>query len=575
MGHMLADRRRPGIGYFESWNGSDRTGRLSLIGLLLIAAAGAFVVAYATRFGPWASSDSVEYLVSARNLLAGRGLGLYTASGRFQPLALHPPLYPLVLAALGTLDPSLINAARWLNVAAMLLVTLLLGFALLRLTRSPVTALGFALTFVTLPVTLWYFAGAMSEPLSLVFASASAVWLFVFLNRGGWKHLVGAGACAGLAALARLPWLALLPAGIIALILFDAGDYKSRFGRLSIFCALGLLPTIAWLAWLGSQAGAAGPRQWVWPEGNLWYQLNEFRIGIVASLWSWLPLSSLLPNLAYRVRLALIGALALFGATAGALSIGRLSRTRASRWARLVDSQAVIVGFAVALSYVGLLVVTWLFTRPPLVAADLDDRIMYPLRFVLILLGFVVFHILGESFGRRHFAAMAGLGLAGAFVWNSAPIGWDRVAKLHREGSGYTGVAWRSSDAIAWLRKFPPDQALISNETAALMFLLDRPSFDIPELVLQQELEQFNRFGEGDTDTDRLFRECGAVLILFDKAFEQFVLLYDEAHAERWISFNDGLTLVHDAGDALVLVYDNPDEDGWTCGHLLGSQPDQ
>ena len=561
--------RFPGLLLARLWGGQDRSAKLCMAGLVLIAAAGAIAVAYATRYGPWAASDSVEYLVSARNLRAGRGLGLYTASGRFQPLSLHPPLYPLVLAGLGFLDPSLISAARWLNVGAVLVVTLLLGVGLFRLTKSPVTSLGFALTFVTLPVTVWYSAGAMSEALSLVLASGSAVSLIVFLRRGGWFPLVGAGACAGLAALARLPWLALLPAGMIALILFDPASNRSKFARSSAYVGLGLLPTMAWLAWLSLQGGSAGPRQWGWPEGNPWYLLNEFRLGVVNRLWSWLPLSFLLSNFAYRTKLALLGVLALVAAAAGGTSIARLSRTRGSQWKRLVHSQAVVLASAIALSYAGLLVFTWLFTRPPLAAGDLDDRLMAPLQLLSILLGFLLFHLLGEAFGRRRLAAMAGLTLASAFVWSAAPTSWKNAAKLHEEGSGYTSAKWHSSEAITWLRDFPADQALISNETAALMFLLDRPAFDIPELVRQTEVDQFTRFGDGDTHEDRLFRECQAVLVLFDSAFDQFVVLYDQDYVKRWDSFNNGLVLVGSLQDAKVLVYDNPDEEEPTCGRLI------
>ncbi len=570
----LSNRRLPGVWPVRAWGGLDRAARLSLIGLFVIAAAAALLVAYATRYGPSAGSDSVEYLVSARNLLAGRGLGLYAASGRFMPLSLHPPLYPLVLAMLGLLGPTLISVARWLNVGAIFLVSLVLGLGLLRVSRSAATALGFVLTFVTLPATLGQFTGAISEPLSLVFATGSVVWLIAFLDRGERIHLVGAGTCAGLAALARLPWLALLPVGVIALILFGRGSYGRRIAPLSIYSALCLVPTFAWLAWLASQGGSAGPRQWVWPEGNLWYQLNDFRARMADGILLWLPLPQRLPDLAYRVKLTLIGSVALLGAAAGVLSITRISRTRGTPWSRLIHSRALVVVSALALAYVGLLIVTWLFTLPPLVAADLDERILYPLRLVLILIVFLVLQLSGEATGRGRMAAVAGLTLAAAFIWNSVPISVDQAGKLHREGSGYTSRGWRSSETVAWLRGFPTDQALISNETAALLFLLDRPAYDIPELVLYKELEQFTRFGEGDTHADQLFRDCGAVLILFDNAYWQFQQIYDQATDARWNSFKDGLTLLHDAEDGRVLVYDNPDEAGVTCVELLeATQP--
>ena len=95
------------------------------IGLLLITAIVALI--YATRFGPWIFSDSVEYIVSARNFLMGRGIGLQLAAGEFQPIYLHPPFYPVALSALGVLGADLVTVARWLNIA-------LFALSILRLT---------------------------------------------------------------------------------------------------------------------------------------------------------------------------------------------------------------------------------------------------------------------------------------------------------------------------------------------------------------------------------------------------------------------------------------------------------
>src|SRR3989304_3367614 len=60
----------------------QETGRASWLAKLaetvhlwLPALIGTGVVLYATVLGPWVHSDSVEFIVSARNLLSGGGLG--------------------------------------------------------------------------------------------------------------------------------------------------------------------------------------------------------------------------------------------------------------------------------------------------------------------------------------------------------------------------------------------------------------------------------------------------------------------------------------------------------------------
>jgi hypothetical protein len=84
--------------------------------IILISIAGSIAIVYSTRWGPWAYSDSTEYIVSARTFISGRGLGFYAPSGSFERLSLHPPFYSLLLSAFGLLGIDMLAAARWLNV---------------------------------------------------------------------------------------------------------------------------------------------------------------------------------------------------------------------------------------------------------------------------------------------------------------------------------------------------------------------------------------------------------------------------------------------------------------------------
>jgi hypothetical protein len=461
-----------------------------------------------------------------------------------------------------------VSVARWLNVAALWLTTVLLGFGLLRLTRSLPNTIGFTLTFLSIPATLWYSASVMAEPLSLLLGSATIVWLVIYLRRGGWIHLVGSGACAGLAAATRLPWLALVPAGMLGLLLFARGGRGRRLERASAFAALAVLPTLLWLSWLSRQGGAAGPRQWAWPDGNLWYLLNEFRIRLVAAMWDWLPLSDILPTPDYRTRLGLIGLMFVIGAIAAVLAFRRIAQGRSTAWNRLSLAPAVVVPTAGALSYLALLVITWLFMVPRLTAADLDERILHPLQIGQIYLGFLLLYLLGEAYGQGRLAGAASLILAGAFVWGPGSASWARAARLAAQPSEYAGASDSDSSVISWLVDFPSDRSLISNESAAILFQLNRPAFDVPELVSDQEVE-FKPFGAGTSPVEGIFRDCNAALILFfDSAFDDFLAVYDEQAIPRMISFMDGLTPVYYAADAVVFVYDDPARPGMTCGDL-------
>ena len=104
--------------------------------LILLTVAGMLLIVYGTRWGPWAFSDAVGYMVNARNLATGKGLGLYRPSGQFVPLVSHPPLYPLVLIALSGPQLDLVGAARLFDVLSFGILIFASGWLFYRLTGS-------------------------------------------------------------------------------------------------------------------------------------------------------------------------------------------------------------------------------------------------------------------------------------------------------------------------------------------------------------------------------------------------------------------------------------------------------
>lgn len=121
-----------------------------------LAGLAGLAVLHATRWGPWAMSDATEYIISARNLLEGHGLGLFAASGRFMPLSLHPPLYPLVLAALGVTGLDLVLIARWLDAFLFGAIVFLAIRGAQGANELSVAPFAFGLLVATAPLLLWF-----------------------------------------------------------------------------------------------------------------------------------------------------------------------------------------------------------------------------------------------------------------------------------------------------------------------------------------------------------------------------------------------------------------------------------
>ncbi len=148
---------------------------LILLLILLLSVGAASLVLYATRWGPWAFSDSAAYLSCARNYSAGLGLSMTRADGIITPLTLFPPGYAFLLSRVSVWVGSDLLAARVIDALCFGLVVFIVAAGLLVLTQDRLLAVASAALVVASPVMLVNFTGLMSEPCS---CSCSAVLLF-------------------------------------------------------------------------------------------------------------------------------------------------------------------------------------------------------------------------------------------------------------------------------------------------------------------------------------------------------------------------------------------------------------
>ena len=183
--------------------------------LVLCAAAGvALVLARELKFGVALHLDSVLYISVARSLLAGEGF----MQVFWGPMAVWPPLYPLLLAAasLFIFDPHAV--AGLVNAVIFGLTVLLVGHWLRQRLESGWLALWACLaTMLSFPLVReasW----AMTEPLFILTATLSLMHLDKFLREGRDASLLWAAAFAALTCLTRYIGVALVAASALLLI---------------------------------------------------------------------------------------------------------------------------------------------------------------------------------------------------------------------------------------------------------------------------------------------------------------------------------------------------------------------
>ena len=522
---------------------------------LLIAAAlaGMALVVYATAAGPGVGGDATIYLTSARNLLEGRGLGWIEADGSFRMLPYTPPFYPLALSGVGLFAADLVAGARWLNVALFGLTVFLMGVFFYRFSGQAWLAVllgGFlALSPVIVNVQVW----AMSEPLFLLLGFTGLMLVLEYLERPSLSALAGAAVLCGLALLTRYIGVAFAAAGGLALLLWlpRAGQTAPRrpLNRLAaalIFGAIAALPMVIWLAVDFFSTGTVGSRSGQ-PASAYWQRFLEMGPALEDIYLFWLLPESVAAQLpgVVRVLLWLVPLAALAGlGWAIWRRIAGIQKTAPAALAASDRSAARMAGlFALFIViYLAVLAVVHIFTYPPVTLAS---RMLSPVHFAFLVLVVALLHLslrlmLSAERTGRTVAALAVLGilaLAGSYTLRSALV----ARNYNNTGIGYMAPEWRDAPVLDALRELDPAVPIISNETTAVMFFADRPAYAVQEIFERGIVEPFTVYGQGDDEAQRVFREEGGALVLFNQTLAEDFARYGNRTDERIRTLTAGL----------------------------------
>ena len=517
--------------------------RIVLTTLLILSLAGGVVVFEATQNGPGGFSDSVEYIVTARNFLNGSGLGLFMPSGRFVLTYLHPPLYSLLLSGIGVWGIDLLGAARWSNIILFAVTIFINGLIFLRFSRIPSLAVLAGLLTLSFPVVLEVFTQAISEPLFLFLFSFSSFLLLHYLQRHSERSLFAAAVVGGLMPVTRYVGVAFLLSAGLCVLWFTPGSWKKRIGRTFLFGLFAVLPLAIWFAALSfGSGGGLGGRSFQ-PD---WEQIStgfyHYRDRVTEILWDWIPFSRRQPfaffyENRYLFIVVSIPAVAVLTWLAGARQAGR-----ERDWKEFPDVQiATLFGLGV-LSYVVVYMTTWLFTIPQ---PDLIARLLMPIYYgaVLGLLGcWGTWRGAWFATGRAVMRAVPWLVALVVGYWFFPQ--WVDVATQSRKNDTLLAYRWRDSELIRAVRELPEGTPVISNRSAAVLMWADRPAFEMMDGLRSDFIGQTTPYGADDADAvQRVFRE-GAVLVVFDSFPSQLETKYGDRGTMRLETIFDGLIVL-------------------------------
>jgi 4-amino-4-deoxy-L-arabinose transferase-like glycosyltransferase len=425
---------------------SPRT-RFTLIAaaLLLIALFAAGLLWWGTKWGIGLFGDSVTYISTARDVIAGRGL---------RPVSQYPPLYPLILTLGAPVHVDAIVMARWVNVLMLMATVMLSGAISYRLTRSSWASIAAALLVATSTHLLGMHARAYSEATFIFLSLAGLAALGEASADRRWLFLSAILIAA--ATTTRYAGVCLLMTGVLVMMLGSDRTTRSRLIDICIFSAIVLAPAIVWILRNRLINPAAAPRPLAThpPTQLMLMQGWETIAAMALPTHMWGNFGAAMVLIVAFVVMSMI--------------------TLCSRRMRH-SSPAAVVLVVFVLLYVPFLLFARTFFEANL---PLNYRLLCPIYPPVFILVVYWFAMLARWKPPATAVTVATLGVMICGYHAKRAVDWS-IDTRHK-GLGYASPAWKHSPTIAAIRDLPFDDSIFSNAPDAIYILANRDAQPVP-----------------------------------------------------------------------------------------------
>ena len=518
-----------------------------LTAALICAAAGAGLLFISMAQGIGVGGDATIYITSARNLLAGKGLGLINAAGDFRLIPYFPPFYSLVLAFLGLFTDNLPLAALILNLVLHAGLVFLITYWTICVSDNLFPGLLLGMLLAGSPIIIPAASWAMSEPLAILLGSAGLILLEKSLVEDQRFAFWASAILLGLSFLTRYSSAAFIGAAVLLIFFFEGETWIKRFLRAFVYGLVSVIPMIVWLVIDFAKTSTVASRSMLSGKtAELWAAFLP-KIKHVFVLWI-LPdsLSATMPGFLITF-ISIFIVLFTAGCLAGSVYALR-GGTQYPRYARMFFLLS-----AMNLLYLLLIVFVSLNTYPPI---TINTRMLLPVYIANFWLIYLLFALFGEYNHR----------LSRTFVFNTALFlftalccyrGYRIASQNAIDGLGYNSTAWKNSETIAYIREnIPEDKTIVTNEETALLFLLDRRTWPMHEVYVNEPDTEYYAYESdtaAETDSSRqTFRKGRAYLVVFDSFEDQMADIYRDNTRERIDKLFANLNVLFDGDDGTI-----------------------
>ncbi len=441
--------------------------------------------------GPWAFSDSAQYIISGRNLMMEGRLGIYAPDGHFMPLTLHPPLYSVVLAPFTTINVDIFALIKWMNILFFSSSLAVLSIGIFKLTSMAIYGLMTGFMFMVSTSLIKIFDGAMTEPLFILLSILNIILLVNYLIKPRRAFFWGAVITAALAPLARYIGVVSIGLGFVLLLMFLTESRGKRLLKAAGYAIISALPIIAWFLYTFLQNRNLGSRS-VDFNINLVSATGLYKKALMENLANWLPFAnSWFPTWENKSN-----ALFAFGLVTLIVLILVLWKwmKKGNRYAKTL----IILISASGLYVVGFLAFLWisLFSS---VQPDYNERMFSPLLPMLFVLLFGVVLAGIREFKLHPVFYLLPVAVMIVFGKSNWIMTMSVVNDHHVNQLGYATPAWRSSPLVEAVRALPDGLTLYSNKADAILLytgkypysvkLLKVDDINVPSIQTMDNLE--------------------------------------------------------------------------------------
>jgi len=489
---------------------SRRTKIIFLIINIFIAMLGCVRIFYATEWGPWAFSDSASYFSAARNLFQGEGMIIKKAGGGMDYYESFPPLYPILLGAIGSLVGNFVVAARYINVLAFGIFLFLSGLVLFNLTRQPVISLVAPAILIVSPMMITDFSGAMTEPIFLPTMMFSFLMLATLIRTPNLLNTIAFILISSILPVIRYVGGVFIFMNFFILILFIPKTLKKRAVFSFTVTLFSLVPLLMWLISLHRLTSLIGGRK-IDIASSFAFNFFEGCKEISDILQSFLPYKGHYENIiASNVRLPVVLAIYLILITVSIYLLMKGSTARNSEGIKLeyyLPFPVYIIAFIVFIAF------SFSITNR---SYRIDERQLSTLIPLIIFTSLLSLCVLLSHMKFMPLAADFIILCLFAFIFRYYFFpSRNLVQKFHENGYGYTARQYQESGIIEAIKQIPPEKIIISNSSGFILFYDNR-------LPLQVDQFHHRMFGSGNSYGEGKFRDQQAALVLLIPDFNNY-----------------------------------------------------